>query len=278
VQLAKQMLQEVAAWFPGLAIILTGDGAYSAEELLKGLDPRVDYVGRMRADAAVYDPQVPPQPSSKRGQKPQKGPRLPCPRDAAKNADDNKSQEGPWRWQEVKVQAYGKVRTLLALSYEVVWPHVLGLRRVKVVVVRDPEGRMADVYLFTTRLSATIEWVIETYSKRWSIEVLFRASKQVMKIEGPQQWAAESIEKTAAWVWQMMSVIVVWYLSTGHDLPEAQEAREQMGEWESEWSFRHMANVLRRAIVNQTIRANSSSSDESGPILEAFRNFVLLLD
>jgi hypothetical protein len=278
VQLAKAMLQEVATWFPGLAIILTADGAYSAEELLGDLDPRVDYVGRMRADAAVYDPTVPPQPSSKRGVKPKKGPRLPCPRDAAKMADDNKTKQGPYSWQEVTVQAYAKVRTLLAFSYVVVWPHVLDLRPVKVVVVRDPEGKMDDVYLFTTRLDATIEWVIETYAKRWSIEVLFRASKQVMKIEGPQQWAAESIEKTAAWVWQMMSVIVVWYLTAGHDLPEAQEAREQMGEWESEWSFRHMVNVLRRAIVNQTIRDNSSSSGESGLILEAFRNFVLLLD
>ena len=76
----------------------------------------------------------------------------------------------------------GSQRTLLAVSYQAVWPRVLGLVPIRVVVVRDPEGRMDDVYLFTTDLGASLVWVIEQFSWRWSIEVLFRASKQVMQI------------------------------------------------------------------------------------------------
>src|SRR5829696_8036641 len=90
---------------------------------------------------------------------------------------------------------------------------VLGLVPIRVVVVRDPEGRMDDVYLFTTELGASLEWVIERFSWRWSTEVLFRASKQVMQIEAPQHYCQQSVEKVAPWVWSMQSVLMVWYLS-----------------------------------------------------------------
>ena len=80
VDLAAEMLAEVLRWFPDRQIVLIGDGGYAGHGLLEDLDPRVQYVGRMRGDAEIYDPQVPPQPAGKRGRKPQKGPRLPSPR------------------------------------------------------------------------------------------------------------------------------------------------------------------------------------------------------
>ena len=77
--LAKEMLQDILGWFPDRKLVFIGDGAYSANNLLGDLDPRVTYVGVMRADAAIYDPIVPKQSKSKRGPKPEKGPRLPEP-------------------------------------------------------------------------------------------------------------------------------------------------------------------------------------------------------
>jgi len=58
-ELAKQMLAEVLEWFPGRRFTLVGDGAYACKELLKDLDERVAFVGRIRGDAALYDPRVP---------------------------------------------------------------------------------------------------------------------------------------------------------------------------------------------------------------------------
>ena len=169
-KLTREMLSEVLGWFPDRDFTLIGDGAYACKELLSDLPSRVRFVGRMRGDAAIYDPKVPRQPKGKRGRKPTKGPRLPCPRDAAKKADRKRSASGDWLWQEVAVTIYGKTRELLAVSYQAVWPRVLGLRPIQVVVVRDPEGRMDDVYLFTTDLEASPQWVIEQFSLRWSIE------------------------------------------------------------------------------------------------------------
>ena len=275
--LAKEMLDEILGWFPGREFTLVADGAYACKEMLLAGSPQsVRFVGRMRGDAAVYDPKVPRQKKGKRGPKPKKGPRLPSPKEAAKKADRKRTESGDWLWQAVEVTIYGKTRTLQAVSYVAVWPRVLGLRPIQIVVVRDPEGRMDDVYLFTTDLDASLEWAITQFSWRWSIEVLFRASKQVLQIEAPQHFCAESVEKVAPWVWSMQSVIMVWYLSGGRELPQAQQMRERMGSWDSEFSLRHMIQVLQRATLEATIQPNSASEPQLRDLIQTLQNWALL--
>ena len=272
--LAKQMLDDVLAWFPDRKLVFLGDGAYSAKNLLGDLDPRVTHVGVMRADAAIYDPQPPKQSKSKRGIKPRKGPRLPSPREAIKKAD--RRQGGRWAWRTVKARAYGVTRTLKVLSYQVVWPKVLGLRPILVVLVRDPLGKFKDAYLFTTDLSADAAWLIEAFSRRWSIEVAFKASKQVMDIQSPQHWCQESIEKLSPWVWLMQSVIGLWYLTEGRKLPQARAARQRLGEWDTEWSLRHMLRVLHSVILEQTITVTSATKADLHELLRQLENYLTL--
>src|SRR4029079_19181505 len=78
--LAKEMLDEVLGWFPGREFTLVADGAYACKEMLGSLPRPVRLGGRMRGDAALYDPKLPRQKKGKRGPKPTKGPRLPSPR------------------------------------------------------------------------------------------------------------------------------------------------------------------------------------------------------
>ena len=51
---------------------------------------------------------------------------------------------------------YGVTRMLRVLAYQAVWPEVLGLRPIQIVVVRDPEGKFRDAYLFTTDVGASL--------------------------------------------------------------------------------------------------------------------------
>jgi hypothetical protein len=275
-RLARQMLAEVQTWFPGRELILIGDGAYACQAVLEPLPAGVTFVGRLRGDAALHDRQPAQTAKERRGPKPKKGPRLPSPKQAAAKADRQRSGRGPWVWQEVTVTAYGRVRRLRALSYTAVWPRVLGLCPLRVVVVRDPEGKLRDAYLFTTDLEASAAWVIATFAQRWSVEVLFKASKQVLDIEAPQQGCREAVEKMAPWVWLLQSVVTVWYVSAGRDLPEAAQERERMGAWDSEWSLRHMLKVLRRATLGKTINITSATESESLQMMEALKNLVNL--
>jgi hypothetical protein len=275
-ELAKAMLAEVLGWFPGRRFTLVGDGAYASKTLLGDLDERVTFVGRMRGDAALYDPRVPKAKPGQRGPKAKKGPKLPKPKEAAAKADRKRTTVGDWVWRAVEVLVYGRQRSLRAFGYEAVWPTVLGLRPVRVVVVRDPEGRMRDCYLFTTDTAAKLSWVITQFAWRWSIEVLFRASKQVLDIEAPQHWCQQSVEKVAPWVWSMQSVIMVWYVTAGHALPEAEELRALMGDWDSEWSLRRMIQVLRRATLNATINPDSADEAKLREMVKTLKNWANL--
>jgi DDE superfamily endonuclease len=274
--LAKEMLTQLLNWFPSYTFTLVGDGAYGCKELLNDLDERVVFVGRMRGDAAVYDPRVPRARAGQRGPKAKKGPKLPKPKEAAAKADRKRTKVGEWLWQTIEVMLYGANRTLAVVSYEAVWPRVMGLRPIQILVVRDCSKELDDVYLFTTDRVAKAEWIIIQFAWRWAIEVLFRSSKQVMDIEAPQQWSQESVEKLAPWVWSMQSVIMVWYLSGGRDLPEALELRERMGEWDSEWSLRHMLKVLRSAILNATINPNSADQGKLTDMVKTLKNWANL--
>jgi hypothetical protein len=272
--LAKEMLLTVQGWFPGRELILVGDGGYAAAGLLEDLPPGVTFVGRQRGDAAVYDPQPARSKASKRGPKPTKGPRLPSPKEAAKKADRNRNGQGPWCWQAITVTLYGVERTLKAVSYVVVWPKVLGLRPIRVVVVRDTDGKMEDTYLFTTNVTAEVTWIVTTFGWRWSIEVSFKASKQVMGIEGPHHWCQGSIERLAPCVWLIQSLIILWYLTEGHKSAEAKEEESLMGAWDSHWSLRHMLKVLRRATLNATIDNKSAQLDGKVSFIETLKNCV----
>ena len=271
--LASEMLAQILQWYPNRRFTLIGDGAYACKELLAGLDERVTYVGRLRADASLYDPRVPVPPKSKRGPKAKKGPKLPKPRDVAAKADEKCSGISEWLWQVVSVCVYGRSRELQVVSYEALWWHVLGSRAIEVIVVRDPSGVMDDIYLFTTDLRATSEWVIGQFAWRWSIEVLFRASKQTMEIEAPQHWCKASVEKIAPWVWSMQSVIMVWYLTAGRELPQAVESRQRMGEWDSEWSLRHMVQVLRSVTLDTAFNTNSADRAELQQMVETLKTW-----
>ena len=113
---------------------------------------------------------------------------------------------------------------------------MFGTRVIQVVLCRGLDGGYGDVCLYTTDLEASAAWVVETYARRTSIETTFKGSKQVLEIQKPRHWCQSSIEKLAPWVWLMQSVVALWYLTEGRQLPEARAARRELGPWETEWS------------------------------------------
>lgn len=272
-QLARQMLDDVLRWFPERRFLLVGDGGFSAKYLLQNLNQRVTYVGLMRGDAALHDPQVASRRRGATGPKPKFGPRLPAPRDAARQAD-RKSRS--WRWTTIRVTAYGKRRRFLVCAYPAMWPKVFGTRPIQVVLCHPLETRFKEVYLYTTDLNAPAAWVVEMYASRTSIEAAFKDSKQVMEIQKPQHWCRASIEKLAPWVWFTQSLVALWYLTEGRKLPEARAARRQLGPWDTEWSLRHMLRLLRRATVRATIAMKSSQRRDLQKSIEDLENYVSL--
>ena len=119
-------------------------------------------------------------------------------------------------------------------------------------------------------------WIIAAFSRRWSIEVAFKSSKQVMKIQAPQHWCQESVEKLSPWVWLMQSVIGLWYIAEGCQLPAARTARRRFGEWDTEWSLVHMLRILRTAILADTINPKSATKADLHQLLDHLENYLHL--
>jgi hypothetical protein len=272
-ELARKMLEDVLSWFPDRKLLLVGDGGYSGKKLLGDLDERVRYVGLMRGDAALHDVKTPRSRRGKPGRKPKKGPRLPSPREVAKMADRG---SGRWRWKTVEADAFGEKQKFTVCSFVALWPRVFGQRPIRVVVFRSLEEGSELFCLYTTDLEAAPQWVIETYGSRVSIEAMFKNSKQVLEIQKPQHWCKGSVEKLAPWVWMMQSMIAFWYITAGRKLPEAHAARRQLGNWESEWSFRHMCRLLRRITIRDVIRSMSHNKHDLQKLAEQLENYLYL--
>jgi len=183
VDLAHQMLTDLLAWFPNRTLTLVGDGAYASRGLLTNRDERVVFVGRMRGDAAVYDPPCPqagqeaPRPQAQ--ERPATALTQGSSSQGRPQADDGRGlgvASGRGDGVRLPADAVGlRLRGGVAAG--------AGVRPVRVVVVRDPEGTLDDIYLFCTDRQADPGWVITPFAWRWSIEVLFRSSKQVLDIE-----------------------------------------------------------------------------------------------
>jgi hypothetical protein len=273
--LARRLLEEVAQWFPERQLLLIGDGAYSAKNLLKGLPARVRYVGLIRKDARLYALPVAGRRRSTGGRQPKKGPRLLAPHQIAKQADQ-RSATSPYQWTTIRVWAYGQKRRFKVVAFQALWPKVLGYRPIQVVVVRSLDKGYGDVYYFTTDLEASPAWVVENYAKRTWIEAMFKNSKQVMDIQRPRHFCQRSVEKLAPWVWLMQSVVALWYLTEGQQLPEAKAARKDLGPWETEWSLRHMLRVLRRLTIQQTFDRMSQTKADLRKMIEQMENYLFL--
>jgi hypothetical protein len=199
--LAEEMVREIASWLPERSIRLAGDGAYAS--LARRGMPRTHVTSRMRRDAALFE-LPPPRKPHQRGRPRKRGARLPTPEAWARSAR--------LKFQSATIEIRGRTETRLLASKQVLWYAVCPSRPVLLVVVRDPAGKQPDDFFFTTDLEATAAAVASHYSGRWSIEDTFRNVKQVLGGEQPQCWAGQGPERTAALSFWIYSAVWLWYL------------------------------------------------------------------
>jgi len=94
-----------------------------------------------------------------------------------------------------------------------------------------------------------------------------------MKIQAPQHWCRQSIEKLSPWVWLMQSVISLWYITEGRKPAVSQAARRRFDKWDTEWSLAHMLHILRATILANTINGKSATKADLCQLLEDLENY-----
>ncbi len=270
--LARELFGLLHAWIPeDRKLVLTGDREYACRTLVRDMPGTVEFVGPMAMDAALYEE---PGPYTGPGRPRKKGKRLPSPKEMAR-----------WdarHWEEVELLIYGKQVTILVQTLTCLWYTVAGNRLVRVVVTRDPRGRLNDRAFFSTDPSRSVQEILVLFSRRWGLEVTFRAAKQSLGIEDPQNgwWRREkdsprsrkkagpnphanrgkkAAERTAPLAFFVYGLVIVWYLRHG-DREKDIAAAKAAAPWyrqKATISFEDMLVALRRECWGLRLSANA---------------------
>jgi hypothetical protein len=150
-ELALELIQFVARWFPDDEILMLGDSAYGGRSVLSHLPPNVHLISRVHPKAALYQPAAPKAPKTK-GAPRKKGDRLPG---MAEWAADPKQ---PWTrldFDQFGLHAALEVKTKEALYYKSGRDRLLNI-----VLVRDLEGKRLDQMFYCTKREWTAREIL----------------------------------------------------------------------------------------------------------------------
>jgi hypothetical protein len=246
---AQAMMLELAEWFSKKRFRLAADGAYAP--LAGRAPPRTTVISRLRSDAALFD-LPPPRTPGQRGRPPTKGERLPSPKVMA-------SQVKAGDWRRVETMERGVPRARLVYTRLVLWAHVLK-EPILLVISRDPEGKEADDFFFSTDVNDTAEAVIGDFADRWSVEDTFRNVKQFLGAEEPQSWKRVGPERAGGFSYLMYGA--VWLERIGRQGQEVARLERPWYTHKTAVSFQDALADLRTRIWEDRIKGMSASGDD----------------
>jgi len=241
-QLAVELINLAASWFPDDEIIVTGDSAYGGKSVLSQLPENVHLISRVHPKAALYEPVPTPAPNTKvKGRPRKKGARLPG---MAEWAEDPKQP-----WTQLEFQQFGLHATLAVKTINALYYKSGRDRLLTIVLVRDLKGGRPDQMFYSTKLDWDARQILSTYACRWAIECTFENGKQLLGLGEQANRLRKAVERTAPMAFFLYSIVVVWFHRVGHEF-----VRFPVRPWyrrKQEPSFADMLTTLRRVSYDE---------------------------
>lgn len=218
-QLARQMLELVATWLPDRTVYVVADSAYMGKHLLRGLPGHVCAIGPIHPKASLTQP-LPDEYTGKR----KKGEPLPTPTGML-NETEYQSKN------LVLALPNGEKKKLqVKVVKQVCWYPVLGQREMQLVLVHDPAGKWRDEMLLSTDSKLSAREVILGYMRRWSVEVCYWESKELLGLHEAQVWNLQAVQRAHPMAWFVGGLVLVWYAKYGQE--------QEQAKWQRRW-YRH---------------------------------------
>jgi hypothetical protein len=289
-ELARDMLVELDAQIPqDRRVIIVGDTEYACRQIVRNLPERVVFIGPMAMDAALYNP--PPKKKSGRGRPCKKGKRLKSPKQLIKD------RSVPWKPQEMLL--YGRRVTVLVKTQCCLWYTVASGRLVRMIVTRDPSGRIEDRAYFSTDAQMSPLEIAQYFSLRWTQEELHRNIKQHLGLEDPQNgwWrrpkgkrknkkipgpkphkerGRKAVTRTAPFILTTYALVIIWYFGNDSWQEDVERARRR-APWyreKKEPSFADMLAALRRHLWAERNFSEPTDGAASSKIDVALWNWI----
>lgn len=189
-------------------LIVSVDGSYTNETVLKNLPKRVTLIGRIRKDTALYG--IPDTSEKGVGRNRVYGDPIPSPEQI------RQSQE--FEWQEVRAFAAGKEHTFNIKAVKDVRWKKAGRQNLQVVVIRPLSYRLTKksrllyrqpAYLICSDARLNIQQLLQAYLWRWEIEVNFREEKTLFGCGQAQVRTQSPVEKAPSFIVAVYAMILL---------------------------------------------------------------------
>lgn len=212
-QLAREMLESAASWLPGRRLVVLADRAYVGKALLRGLPDAAAAIGPIHKKAALTKPL----PEGYKGRR-KIGDALTTPAEAF--------ADGRWAWQGLLLRhPKGEKELQVKVIGPCCWYASAGQRPLSVVLVRDPQGQWRDEALLCGDPDLSAGEVVLGYLRRWSVEVAYCESKQMLGFHDPKVYSERAVSRAHPMAWFVGCLVVLWYAEVGHNEPQAHSHR-----------------------------------------------------
>ena len=201
---ARQLVLQARRWLPGRELVVVGDSAFAALELLAALSRHgAACITRLRLDAALYDP-APRRLPGTNGRPRTEGKRL---------ANLSEVLTNPaTAWQRIAVPGWhgGGERTVEISTATAVWRHGgMPVVPIRWILIRDPSGQFDPQALLCTNQAQDPIQMLRWFVQRWQVEVTFREVRDHLGVETQRQWSDKAIARTTPCLLGLLSLVTL---------------------------------------------------------------------
>ncbi len=240
-------------------LVVSVDGSYTNESVLKELPQGVTIIGRIRKDTKLYTTPI-NQPDV--GRKKVYGDKLPTPEEI------RQSDEYPW--QEVSAWAAGRIHKFNVKVIKTLKWRSAGTHHVLQLIIIRPLGyrltKSSKVcyrepgYLICTDNNLNIQKLLQAYLWRWEIEVNFRDEKTLLGCGQAQVRNPESVELVPAFI---TAIYALLHIAAHKSLKKSNQKFLPRPKWypkkeEQRHSTKDLINNLKAQAWTRTIGTNFS--------------------
>ena len=240
-----QLIVVIKNWLKNeVSFVLVADVAFASHKIAHACAKAGGaFISRLRMDARIFD--FPDHSKKRRGRPLLVGKRCPLFTDYLKDPN--------LLWQEITVDWYGGGRKkLLVHSRTNLW-YAYGIRPLPIrwVLVKDPEGKLEPVALFSTNTEHSVEKIVETFVSRWSLEVTFEESRRHLGIETQRQWSDQAVERTTPCLFASFSIIVLMAMKQTEATKETISTQKTAWYHKTHVTFSDVLSYVRLAILRR---------------------------
>jgi hypothetical protein len=219
---ARQLVLQVKRWMPKRLLVLVADGGFAALDLLNSLSKRsVICVTRLRLDARLFNPALPPKKGAK-GRPRLVGSRLPSLQQVLTDPNTDWQRLLFTHWYRGETNREVEVTSGTAIWYHGGLPPL----PIRWVLVRDPKGKFETRAILCTDLNQTPRQIVEWFLMRWQVEVTFQQVRAHLGVETQRQWSDLAIARTTPVLFGLFSIVTLLAnrLARSEKLPVRQAA------------------------------------------------------